>query len=310
MKKLSLLAVFFCLFLACAAFSQTDKTELKNFAGTWEFDAAKSKLPADLIIESGVLTVEQTKKKLTVTLELNRERRFRQPTPGEDDGAMGRSVPAGNGTIVYRLSGSEIAAGTAPPDEILRVSPVTHRAEIDSSGNLILTAIGKYEPQSNGLDFKVVENWEMLDDGETLKIRRDTETARETQTAEMYFTRKPVSSETETFTGTVVYGNETTAPTGSAQMQQTNMGVLNGKALKLALPAYPPAARAVRASGAVNVQVTIDEQGNVASASAVSGHPLLRAAAEDAARASTFSPTMLSGVPVKVTGVIVFNFVP
>ena len=57
-------------------------------------------------------------------------------------------------------------------------------------------------------------------------------------------------------------------------------GVLNGKATNLVKPPYPAAARAVRAEGAVNVQVTIDEEGNVISASAVSGHPLLRAAAK------------------------------
>lgn len=87
-------------------------------------------------------------------------------------------------------------------------------------------------------------------------------------------------------------------------------GVLNGKAVSLAKPPYPAAARAVRASGAVNVQVTIDESGNVISASATSGHPLLRAAAVQAARQSRFSPTTLSGQPVKVTGVIIYNFVP
>lgn len=86
-------------------------------------------------------------------------------------------------------------------------------------------------------------------------------------------------------------------------------GVLNGKATNLVRPPYPPAAKAVRASGAVNVQVTIDEDGNVISASAVSGHPLLKQAAENAARQSKFSPTTLSGQRVKVTGVIVYNFV-
>jgi len=86
--------------------------------------------------------------------------------------------------------------------------------------------------------------------------------------------------------------------------------VVNGKATNLVKPPYPAAARAVRAAGAVNVQVTIDESGNVISASAVSGHPLLRAAAVSAARSSKFSPTMLSGQAVKVTGVIVYNFVP
>lgn len=36
----------------------------------------------------------------------------------------------------------------------------------------------------------------------------------------------------------------------------------------------------------------------------------IRASAEKAARASKFSPTLFSGKPVKVTGVIVYNFVP
>lgn len=87
-------------------------------------------------------------------------------------------------------------------------------------------------------------------------------------------------------------------------------GVVNGSAVSLPKPPYPAAARAVRASGAVNVQVLIDENGNVVSANAVSGHPLLRQAAEQAARSAKFKPTLLSGQPVKVNGVIVYNFVP
>lgn len=87
-------------------------------------------------------------------------------------------------------------------------------------------------------------------------------------------------------------------------------GVVNGSAISLPKPPYPAAARAVRASGAVNVQVLIDENGSVVSANAVSGHPLLRQAAESAARGARFKPTLLSGQPVKVNGVIVYNFVP
>ena len=91
--------------------------------------------------------------------------------------------------------------------------------------------------------------------------------------------------------------------------KQISGGVLNGKATSLPKPAYPAAANAVNAEGAVSVQVLIDEQGNVISASAVSGHPLLRPAAVEAAEQATFSPTRLSGNPVKVSGVIVYNFV-
>lgn len=87
-------------------------------------------------------------------------------------------------------------------------------------------------------------------------------------------------------------------------------GVINGSATSLPKPPYPAAAKAVRAAGAVNVQVLIDENGNVVSANAVSGHPLLRQAAESAARGAKFKPTLLSGQAVKVNGVIVYNFVP
>ena len=85
-------------------------------------------------------------------------------------------------------------------------------------------------------------------------------------------------------------------------------GVLNGKAVHLVQPPYPPIARSAHACGAVNVQITIDENGNVLSARPVSGHPLLQAAAGAAARGSKFTPTKLSGQPVKVSGIIVYNF--
>lgn len=85
-------------------------------------------------------------------------------------------------------------------------------------------------------------------------------------------------------------------------------GVINGKATSLPQPVYPAAARAVGAKGAVNVAVTIDENGNVVSASATSGHPLLKQAAVAAAQRARFAPTKLSGQPVSVKGIIIYNF--
>jgi TonB family protein len=99
-------------------------------------------------------------------------------------------------------------------------------------------------------------------------------------------------------------------PTPKPAPKTVSGGVLNGKATSLPKPAYPAAAKAVRAGGPVSVQVLIDENGSVISASAVSGHPLLRAAAASAARGARFSPTLLSGQAVKVSGVITYNFVP
>ena len=87
-----------------------------------------------------------------------------------------------------------------------------------------------------------------------------------------------------------------------------SLGVINGKASYLPKPVYSAMAKAVRASGKVDVQVLIDENGKVLSANAVSGHPLLRDAAELAARNAKFTTTYLSNVPVKVSGVIIYNF--
>jgi len=86
-------------------------------------------------------------------------------------------------------------------------------------------------------------------------------------------------------------------------------GILNGKAIFKPAPQYPAIAKAARASGLVTVQILVDESGQVISAKAVSGHPLLQQAAVNAARQARFSPTRLSGQPVKVSGVITYNFV-
>jgi TonB family protein len=86
-------------------------------------------------------------------------------------------------------------------------------------------------------------------------------------------------------------------------------GVLNGSATSMPAPAYPPIARSAHASGAVSVEITVDEGGNVIAAYAVSGHPLLQAAAVKAARQATFRPTRLNGEPVRVNGLLVYNFV-
>ena len=86
-------------------------------------------------------------------------------------------------------------------------------------------------------------------------------------------------------------------------------GVITGEATFLPKPAYPPIAKQMRAHGPVSVQVLIDETGKVVSASAVSGNPTLLHAAEKAALQARFKPTRLSDQPVKVSGVITYNFV-
>ncbi|HSS22252.1 MAG TPA: TonB family protein [Pyrinomonadaceae bacterium] len=85
-------------------------------------------------------------------------------------------------------------------------------------------------------------------------------------------------------------------------------GVLNGTALTLPSPMYPETARRMRVSGVVVVEVVVDETGKVISAVATSGPATLRDVAVQAALRAKFSPTKLSGQPVKVTGIINYKF--
>lgn len=85
-------------------------------------------------------------------------------------------------------------------------------------------------------------------------------------------------------------------------------GICNGLATYLPKPEQPKPS-AVNVSGVINVQIAIDKQGDVVSANAVSGHPLLRPLAEKAALKAKFRQTTFSGNPVKVNCSIVYNFV-
>jgi TonB family protein len=96
---------------------------------------------------------------------------------------------------------------------------------------------------------------------------------------------------------------------GQAVSQPIVGGVINGRALHLPRPSYPAAAKEARAGGTVSVRVVIDESGQVLRACAITGHPLLAQAAENAAYGARFTPTSLDNKPVKVTGIINYNFV-
>lgn len=131
---------------------------------------------------------------------------------------------------------------------------------------------------------------------------------------------KPAKNEKESSTPAEKNENAKSGQAGKAEAEQPTQpvakppvrpvsgGVLNGKATSLPIPDYPASARSARASGVVVVEVVIDVSGKVISARAVSGPALLQQAAVQAAYRARFSPTMLSGQAVKVSGTINYNF--
>jgi len=104
--------------------------------------------------------------------------------------------------------------------------------------------------------------------------------------------------------------NEIPPPPKPASAPRVSKGVITGEALIRVQPVYPTIAKQINASGEVEVAIMINENGRVIDAKAIKGHPVLRAAAEDAARKWVFKPTLLDGKPVKQPGTLKFLFTP
>lgn len=98
-------------------------------------------------------------------------------------------------------------------------------------------------------------------------------------------------------------------PKARKKVPTISCGVCNQKAIFLPQPKYPATAKIVNAGGYVQVQILINELGKVQTAKAVVGHPLLRAAAVEAALRAKFEPFFLGKRMVRVSGTIIYNFV-
>ena len=92
--------------------------------------------------------------------------------------------------------------------------------------------------------------------------------------------------------------------------EKVSESVVQGRAITRVKPVYPPNAKKMNATGTVEVEITISEEGLVVEATAISGHFALRSAAVEAARKWVFKPAIFNGAPVKVKSVLTFTFTP
>lgn len=345
MRKISVSWVVIWLLFASGAVSA--QVAATNFAGNWEMNIAKSKLPERARVEAMLMIVSQTDKELTVETVARRaasgEMSARSNAAGGmrpdgnpaarrgDIGNNGGEVINSPGLLTYNLAGETVVVQSDAPVGTPS-SALTLDAYFEKDGKLKLNQSSKITARSGEYVIKTNDTWELSADGKTLKVIRETATPRGSRTAELYFVKTDAAglsgdampagiSNTGLSTTTLAEVNGETrgavksvpdkSMSGIVVPQKViSGGVLNSKALQLPKPPYPAAARPAKAKGAVNVQVTVNESGNVVAAAAVSGHPLLRAAAVEAARGAKFAPVLVQGIPVKVTGVIVYNFVP
>ncbi len=187
MKKLALMAAVFCLFSLSVFAQQASKT---SFAGNWELDVQKSKLPEMSRVESISMKVTQTDKDLKIESTTKRAAR----PEGEGSGAGNRRGNWGGGfggdgtqTLNYSLEGKEtMTEGVAG----IPAASATLKASLEKDGKLNLTSTRKFNSQMGEVTTTTKETWELLDGGKTLKVVRQSETRRGVQTSELYFTKK------------------------------------------------------------------------------------------------------------------------
>ena len=174
---------------------------------------------------------------------------------------------------------------------------VTVDVVVDESGTVISAAAKEVSKLNSGGD---------LEENVTASIAQLLRESAEKAALSARFSPTMLSGIPIKVSGSLIYDFAATPRPFAA----SDWGIMNGKASSLPKPLYPDAAKASRASGNVVVRVLVDESGKVIAATAISGHPLLRAVSVEAARGAKFAPTMLSGKPVKVTGMVIYNFVP
>ena len=91
--------------------------------------------------------------------------------------------------------------------------------------------------------------------------------------------------------------------------QKSKEKVEKGALIEAPHPVYPEEAKKQKIEGTVAVTITIGEDGNVIFAKAKSGPEPLYGASQEAAYKARFKPTTKDGKPVKVAGVMSYNFV-
>ncbi len=199
MKKLVFLLAAFCL-LSIGAFAQT---KTPDYSGEWSLDKAKSTLTGRTAnLESMTMTVTQSDKELKVTTSAKRSASTQSTggAPPADGTPSAGGPPAGSGggrgsgggmgmgdqTIAYSLDGKETSAEVQ--GGMGGTSTIKMTAKMDG-GKLNLTNTRTFNTQMGEMKMTTKETWELQTDG-SLKVNRDTESPRGTESNVFVFTKK------------------------------------------------------------------------------------------------------------------------
>lgn len=280
-----------------------DGSILSREVYTYEFDAMGNwtKMTTSVaVVEGGKLSYEPTEvtyRTITYYLEENVVKTMQSP-------AVAAATPNNGGVVVTSANPNANPAASAnktvaaPAKSVALALP--NPGKVDNAAVVVPVA-----SKSPSMDLKSDEPVIKVDGKDAPERRSSNGSASNAQPNQTKSANSTAANSSSAATNNASADN---APAYKPPVRPVSGGVLNGKAISLPPPAYPEIARRGHVTGTVEVEVVIDASGKVLSAHAVSGPVALRQSAEQAAMQARFSPTMLSGQPVKVTGTINYKF--
>jgi len=117
-----------------------------------------------------------------------------------------------------------------------------------------------------------------------------------------------VTSADDAHLAAVVSSAPVSLPKAVPSTLKISQGVSQGLLIKRVQPTYPPSALTMRIQGAVQLEATINKEGNITNLKTVKGDPVLARAASAAVKQWRYKPYYLDGAPVEIETQITVNF--
>jgi periplasmic protein TonB len=117
-----------------------------------------------------------------------------------------------------------------------------------------------------------------------------------------------VTSADDAHLAAVVSSAPVSMPKAVPSTLKISQGVSQGLLIKRVQPTYPPSALTMRIQGAVQLEATINKEGNITNLKTVKGDPVLARAASAAVKQWRYKPYYLDGAPVEIQTQITVNF--
>ena len=204
----------------------------------------------------------------------------------------------------------------AKPNEASNVPPPNQNASIDNSKTSTVMNAGSATKENSKTQTETVAKTENPTPTDAPKetVRRSEEVSKtdsnNSSASPKNANVEPQENGNKTNLNAAKPESQPTANNADAQKSNAPMvvGSLLDYVTQKVNPVYPPAARTVRMSGVVKVDVVVDEEGKVAEVQKTSGPAMLQRAAADAIKKWKFKPFVRDGQPTKATGYVSFNF--